>query len=264
MSLGLEEERTADVRRLVDALQTALETRRDVDAFAKGKHSKGSGSKGADLCKNSRKKGHLARDCRRPGRGGAEKGTKGDDGKKTSNGKGAVNKFDGNCRNCGKYSTFTGLEHAGRQVQRNQRRKALGTVGISLMSDEVENDWSKEGRRSGRNRQAKIGADRVEGALRVKVVDESKIQKFQMNERTQRKLINYIFTGGVKIVTFATKIMTGWMKVGIVGDDGKILKEIVTGLTNMGTVEKVAKRPCSTAGEDVCRTSTTLRNSTDT
>ena len=72
----------------------------------KGNHSKGSGSKGTDLCKKCDWPGHCARDCRGP-REGAEKGTKGDDGKRTGKGKDTVKKFDGNCRNCGKYDHRT-------------------------------------------------------------------------------------------------------------------------------------------------------------
>ena len=70
---------------------------KDVDAFVKGKHSRGSGSKFADLCKNCCNKGHWARDCRGQG-GGAKEGTKGDDGERTSEGKGAVYKCDGKKR----------------------------------------------------------------------------------------------------------------------------------------------------------------------
>ena len=40
-------------------------------------------------------------------------------------------------------------------------------VKLNMMSDEVENDWMevKRGRRSGRNRQATIRADHVEGPI---------------------------------------------------------------------------------------------------
>ena len=79
----------------------------DADAFVKGKRSEGSGPQGADVCKNCGKKGHWARYCRGPG-GGAEKGTKGDDGKRSSKG-----------------VTVAGLKHVGRQFQRNQQNKVI-------------------------------------------------------------------------------------------------------------------------------------------
>ena len=92
--------RKGDRRRVQD---TTLKRKRDVDAVVKGNHSKGSGSKGTDLCKKCEKKCHCARDRRGP-REGAEKGTKGEDGKKTGKGKGVLKKFDGNC---GKYDHRT-------------------------------------------------------------------------------------------------------------------------------------------------------------
>ena len=64
---GLEDKRTADVCRLVDVQVTALATRSDVDAFAQGKRSKGSGTK--KCCrKTGGNKSHWARYCRGPTR----------------------------------------------------------------------------------------------------------------------------------------------------------------------------------------------------
>ena len=69
----------------------------DVDGFVKGKRSKGSSSKGADLCGHCGKKGHWAQDCRGPG-GRAEKRMEGDGSKRSSNGKGDAKKSARNCR----------------------------------------------------------------------------------------------------------------------------------------------------------------------
>ena len=76
-----------------------LKRRRDVHAFVKGNHKKGSGPKGTDLCKKCDWKGQCARDCNQE-----KEQTKGDDGKRTGKGKDTVKKFD--C-NCGKYGRRT-------------------------------------------------------------------------------------------------------------------------------------------------------------
>ena len=62
-----------------------------VDAFVKGKNSKGSGSKGTVVCKNCGDIRLWARACRALG-GGVERGTEGDRGRRTSKGKGTVQK----------------------------------------------------------------------------------------------------------------------------------------------------------------------------
>ena len=112
-----------DVWRFVDVQDLAPETRRDVDAFVKGQHSKESGSKGTDARKNCAENGHLTGDCRGHEGGGAEKGTKGNDVKE--------NKQIQMCCKINSMATVvtveckdTVLKHAGRQVQRNHQGKA--------------------------------------------------------------------------------------------------------------------------------------------
>ena len=66
-----------EIQCYVDRRQNSERLAMDVDAFVKVKRSRGSGSQGTDVCKNSGKKAHWTRDCSGPGRG-AGKGMKGD------------------------------------------------------------------------------------------------------------------------------------------------------------------------------------------
>ena len=108
-----------------------LKRRRDVDAFVKGNHRKGSGSQGTDLCKKCDQKGHRARD-RRGGREEAVKGTKGDDGKRTGKGKRSVKSFDGNCGKLWKVMV-AGLKFVGQHVQRNQQGRVKKVQKLSKL-----------------------------------------------------------------------------------------------------------------------------------
>ena len=106
------------------------------DAFVKGRH---------------RKRIWFRRNGRGPG-GGAEKGTKCDDCKMTSYGKGAVNKFDGTCRNCAKYgeNVLYEQENAGEHADKDIEglSNALCTVSFNVMSDEIEDDWTDAKKRA--------------------------------------------------------------------------------------------------------------------
>ena len=143
-----EDKRRADAWCLVDLQEKLSAVRSDVDAFVKGKRNQRSGSKCTDVCRCCGKKSHWARDCN----GGA----RGDDGKRSSEGKGAGKKFDGYCRNCAQYGHKSDrpVQRSPRQQEQERQAKenagedadkdigglsnASCTVRIDLMSEDVE------------------------------------------------------------------------------------------------------------------------------
>ena len=94
--------RTADVCRWVDVRDIAVDTRRDVDPFVKGIHSAEQVLRAMTCARTATRKASGQETAEDLG-GGAEKGTNGDEGKRSSGGKCVGNNFDGHCRNCGKH-----------------------------------------------------------------------------------------------------------------------------------------------------------------